>query len=158
MDLTVVPKAPNMLEPVDILLVEDYEPDARLIALLLRKNRIANKLHVLRDPIEVLDFLFGRGAHRQRSSGNPLGVVLLDIHLPKMDGWELLRQIRENDQTKHLPVIMLSGYLFPDDIEKARQWGAIGCLLKPLAFDKLRELLTEAGFGWFLTAPNLLPK
>jgi CheY-like chemotaxis protein len=147
-----------MLEPVDMLLVEDYEPDARLIGLLLRKNRIANKLHILRDPIEALDFLFGRGAHRQRSPGNPLGAVLLDVHLPKMDGWNLLRQIRENDQTQHLPVIMLSGNLFPDDVERAQQLGANGCLLKPVVFEKLRELLTEAGFGWSFTAPNLLPK
>ncbi len=153
-ELKVSPEIPDMAEPVEILLVEDYEPDARLIALLLKKHRVANKLHHVRDPGEALDFVFGRGAHRHRGPDHPVGVVLVDIHLPKMDGWEVLRQIRQDDRTNQLSVILLSGYLFPDDFEKARQMGASGCLLKPVSFDKLRDALTESGFEWSITAPE----
>lgn len=139
-----------MSEPVEILLVEDYEPDAQLISILLKKHRIANKIHFARDGSEALDFVFCRGAHRERRFDHPPGVVLLDIRLPKLDGWEVLRQIRQDPRTRNLPVVIMSGSLFAEDLEKARHVGALGCLAKPIRFETLRDLLTESGFTWLL--------
>lgn len=139
-----------MPKPVEILLVEDYEPDAQLIAILLKKHRIANKVHFVRDGGEALDFIFGRGARIDYGFKQSPGVVLLDIRMPKMDGWEVLRQIKQDPQTRNIPVVMLSGSLFEEDLEKARQLGVLGCLTKPVQFEKLRDLLTEAAFTWLL--------
>ncbi len=140
-----------MSKPVEILLVEDYEPDAQLILILLKKNRIANKVQLVRDGAEALDFVFCRGAYHKRTMENLPGVVLLDIRLPKMDGWEVLRQIRQDKRTFNIPVVMLSGSMFTPDLQKGKQLGALGCLPKPMQFEKLRDLLKDTGFVWSIT-------
>ncbi len=151
----VSPGSHDMPEPVEILLVEDYEPDAQLILILLKKHQIANKVRFVRDGGEALDFMFCRGAYRDRSFEHPPGVVLLDIRMPKMDGLEVLSQIRQHPQTRQVPVVMLSGSLFPEDLAKARRLGALGCIPKPLQFEKLRDLLAESGFTWLLMSQAL---
>src|SRR5689334_14293899 len=148
--LMFLPGSHSMSEPVEILLVEDYEPDTQLVSILLKKNRIANKVHLVRDGGEALDFLFCRGKYTNRSFDKPPGVILLDIRLPKLDGWEVLRQLRQDPRTSSIPVVMLSGSVFAGDLEKARQFGVLGCLPKPIQFEKLRELLTESRFVWLL--------
>ncbi|HZQ47099.1 MAG TPA: response regulator [Verrucomicrobiae bacterium] len=144
-----------MSEPVEILLVEDYEPDAQLVSILLKRNRIANKVHLVRDGGEALDFLFCRGAYHRRSFEHPPGVVLLDIRLPKLDGWEVLHRLRQDPRTSRIPVVIMSGSIYAEDMEKGKQLGALGCLSKPVPFEKLRELLTESGFVWLLLGQQL---
>ena len=143
-----------MTERAEILLVEDYEPDARLIALLLQRNGVTNKLHIVRDAVEALDFILERGEPKNQSAKCCLGVVLVDIHLPKMDGWDVLRQIKQNAPTRDIAVIMLSGHVFPEDEQQAGELGALGCLVKPVAFDKLRDLLSDAGISLIITRPG----
>ena len=144
-----------MPKPVDILLVEDYEPDAQLILILLKKNRIANKVQLVRDGAEALDYVFCRGAYQKRSFDHPPGVVLLDIRLPKMDGWEVLRQIRQDKRTGSIPVIMLSGSLFTPDLQKGKQLGALGCITKPMQFEKLPVICSRnTGFAWSVTGQD----
>jgi CheY-like chemotaxis protein len=137
-----------MKEPFEILLVEDYEPDVQLMLRLFRKNRIANRLHVVHDGIQALDFVFCRGAFRQRTSGNPPLVVLLDIRLPKVDGWEVLRQIRNDPRTRQTQVIMISGSPFSAEQDKARQLNTHACLVKPVRIEDLREALASFGYVW----------
>lgn len=147
-----------MSEPVEILLVEDYEPDTQLVSILLKKNRIANKVHLVRDGGEALDFMFCRGKYNNRGFDQPPGVILLDIRLPKLDGWEVLRQLRQDPRTSRIPVVVMSGSMYAEDVKKGEQLGALGFLSKPIQFEKLRELLTEYGFVWLLLGQQSLEK
>lgn len=146
-----------MTKPAEIVLIEDYEPDILLLLILLRKNRIGNKVHVIRDGAEAQDFLFGRRAHLARSLEHSPLVVLLDTRLPKVDGWEVLRQLKQEPRTRHIPVITLSGSMFTNDCEASRQLGAAGCLQKPVRFDELRLILAQFGFQWLLAATSEKP-
>ena len=137
-----------MKEPVEILLVEDYEPDAHFITRLLGKNRVTNKLQIVSDGAAALDFVFCRRAYRTRDIAKPPGVVLLDTRLPKVDGWEILRQIKEDPRTRKIPVIIITGSVFEEDLAKGEALGADGCLAKPVRFEALREVLNRARFVW----------
>ncbi len=137
-----------MKEPVEILLVEDYEPDAHFITRLLGKNRVTNKLHTVMDGAAALDFVFCRRAYRARDFAKPPGVVLLDTRLPKVDGWEVLRQMKEDARTCKIPVIIITGSVFEEDLAKGEALGADGCLAKPLRFEEFREILNRVGFVW----------
>src|SRR5689334_2933944 len=99
---------PVMPVPFEILFIEDYEPDVKLLLLLLKRHRIMNKVHVIDNGAEALDFLFCRGKHANRITEPLPGVVLLDIRIPKVDGLEALQQIKMNPATHNVPVIMLS--------------------------------------------------
>lgn len=142
-----------MVVAPEILLAEDYEPDVQLALILFKKNRIGNEIHVVRDGSEALDFVFCRGAHEDRTFDNLPGVVLLDIRLPKVDGWEVLRRIKQDPRTAKISVIMASGSLFANELQKSRSLGATGCLEKPLKLDALRKSLLHAGFRWFMADP-----
>jgi two-component system response regulator len=141
-----------MAEEFEIVLVDDYQPDVQLALRMFKRNRIANKIHVVHDGALALDFMFCRGAHRQRHFSNPPGVVLLDVRLPKVDGWETLHQLKKDPRTRNIPVLMLSGSLLADEQEKARQMGALGCLQKPIRFEQLRKALAASGFVWSIVA------
>lgn len=139
-----------MPEPVEILIVEDYGPDAQLLLLLLKRNRIANKVQVVHDGCAALDFIFCRGAYATNSLEPLPRVVFLDIRLPKVDGWEVLSQIKRDPRTRGIIVIMLSGSLFPQELTMARQLGADGCIAKPSNAEELRQALGLCGFAWTL--------
>ncbi|MDB6016584.1 MAG: response regulator receiver protein [Pedosphaera sp.] len=137
-----------MAEKFEIVVVDDYQSDVQLVLRMFKRNRIANKIHVVHDGVEALDFVFCRGAYSNRSLINPPGVILLDIRLPKLDGWETLRQIKSDPRTRNIPVLMISGLSSADEQEKARQMGALGCIEKPIRFEQLREALVASGFVW----------
>src|SRR6478672_10110981 len=94
--------------PIDILLVEDNLDDIDLTLYALKRNNLANAVHVLRDGEEALDFIFCRGAYADRSFNDPPKVVLLDLKLPKVDGLEVLRAIKADPRTKAVPVVMMT--------------------------------------------------
>jgi two-component system response regulator len=142
-----------MVVTPEILLAEDYEPDVRLAFILFKKNRIANRIHVVRDGQEALDFVFCRGAYADRTFDQLPQVALLDIRLPKVDGWEVLRQIKQNPRTSKISVIMTSGSVFANEIQKSESLGAAGCLEKSFKFETLREILARAGLRWFMAEP-----
>ena len=143
-----------MLQPVEILVVEDYESDAHLLQLLLKRHHILNKTHVVTDGSSALDFLFARGAYANRA-GEPFpGVVIMDIRLPKLDGWEVLRQIRQNPYTRDLPVIIMSGSLLERENVTAQELGANACLSKPFNIQILRDALNKCGFSWAIAEPE----
>jgi two-component system response regulator len=107
-----------------ILLVEDNQNDEELTLRALKKSQILNRVVVVRDGVEALDYLFSRGSHASRPSNEIPQVILLDLKLPKIDGLEVLRAIRADDRTKLLPVVVLTSSLEDQDLIKSYGLGA----------------------------------
>jgi two-component system response regulator len=142
-----------MIEPFEVLLVEDYAPDAQYLLRLLRKHLATERIQLVWNGAQALDYVFQRGVHRRSASDGLPFVVLLDIRLPKVDGWEVLRRIKADPRTSHVPVILVSGSLFDEEREKARALGAAACMLKPVHIEELQDVLAHAGLAcWMATA------
>jgi CheY-like chemotaxis protein len=140
---------------VEILLVEDSDQDAELALRALRKNNISNKITRLRDGEEALDFLFGRGEFEGRSIHNIPRVVLLDLKMPKVDGLEVLKAIRENEITEKLPVVMLTSSKEERDLVHSYELGANSYIVKPVEFESFTKSVRDIGFYWMIL--NELP-
>jgi CheY-like chemotaxis protein len=135
---------------VEILLVEDNQTDAELCIRALKKNNLANDLVWVKDGAEALDFLFARGSFAGRDVENPPKVVLLDLRLPKVDGLEVLRQVRADDGLKCLPVVILSSSKEDRDIAEGYRLGANSYVSKPVEFDAFAEAVAQLGLYWLL--------
>lgn len=133
-----------------ILLVEDNPDDEALTIRALKKNNIGNHLVVVRDGVEAIDFLFGTGAYKDRDPKDTPQVVLLDLKLPKMDGLEVLRRIRENELTRLLPVVILTSSKEEQDILKGYKLGANSYVRKPVDFDQFVEAVRQLGLYWLV--------
>ncbi|WP_018127226.1 response regulator [Balneola vulgaris] len=140
---------------VEILLVEDSDQDAELALRALKKNNISNKITRLRDGEEALDFLFGRGEFEGRSVHNIPRVVLLDLKMPKVDGLEVLKAIRENEITEKLPVVMLTSSKEERDLVHSYELGANSYIVKPVEFESFTKSVRDIGFYWMIL--NELP-
>ena len=140
----------NHLDAVDILLVEDNSQDAELIIRALKKHNLANRLFTVEDGVEALDFLFGRGQYAQREVGNRPKVVLLDLKLPKLNGLEVLQIIKTDEQTRTIPVVMVTSSREDPDIQTAYELGANSYVVKPVDFDVFLEAMAYLGFYWLL--------
>jgi CheY-like chemotaxis protein len=134
---------------VEILLVEDNDNDAELTTRALRKNKLANNLVRVADGAEALDFLFCRGKHEGAGHTKPK-VVLLDLHLPKIDGIEVLRQIRAEQCTTCLPVVVLTSSREERDIIETYKLRVNSYIVKPVDFDKFTEAVAAVGLYWLL--------
>jgi two-component system response regulator len=141
-----------------ILLVEDNPDDVHLTLRSLKKNNISNPVIVARDGVEALDYLFCRGSYAGRDPDHLPVVVLLDIKLPKIDGIEVLKQLRENAQTKLLPVVILTSSREEQDILNGYRFGANSYVRKPVDFVEFNEAIRHLGLYWLLwnEAPPLL--
>jgi len=128
-----------------ILLVEDNPDDEVLTLRALKKNNIMNDVVVARDGIEALDYLFGTGAHAGRDLSAMPQVVLLDLKLPKVDGFEVLRKLREDQCTKLLPVVILTTSNEEQDRLKGYGLGANSFVRKPVEFDRFIEAVRQLG-------------
>jgi CheY-like chemotaxis protein len=137
-------------DEVEILLVEDNPDDLDLALLALRKNHIANKIHVVRDGEEALDFLFCRGAFKDRSFENPPRVVLLDLKLPKVDGLEVLREVKSDPRTKAVPVVVMTSSREQRDMVDGYHLGVNSYIQKPVDFNEFREIIKQLGFYWLV--------
>jgi DNA-binding response OmpR family regulator len=137
-------------DDVEILLVEDSASDEELTIHAFRKYNLTNKLQVVRDGEEALDFIFCRGAFAARKIDNGPKVVLLDIKLPKVDGLTVLRQIKGDDRTKHIPVVMLTSSQEERDVVDGYQFGANSYIVKPVGFEQLTEAVREIGLYWLI--------
>jgi two-component system response regulator len=137
-------------EPGSILLVEDNPDDVALTLRAFEREHLANQVHVAVDGPEALDFLFARGRHAARA-GKPLPqVVLLDLKLPKVDGLEVLREIRSNPRTQLLPVVVLTSSIEETDVARAYGLGANGYIRKPVDFREFVEAARQLGMYWLL--------
>jgi CheY-like chemotaxis protein len=147
------------MEEKIILLVEDNPNDVALTERALRKARIASKLVVTKDGVEALDYLFGTGTWAERDLNSMPQVILLDLKLPKIDGMEVLRQIRVDERTKLLPVVILTSSKEEKDIINGYALGANSYIRKPVSFNQFAEAVRQLGLYWLvLNEPPPLAK
>jgi len=137
-------------DEVEILLVEDNPADVELTLHALRHNNLANRIQVMRDGEEALDFIFCRGAYDRRDCDRQPKLILLDLKLPKVDGIEVLRQIKANLRTRPIPVIVLTSSKEEKDMVQSYQLGVNSYIQKPVDFDQFREMVKQLGLYWLL--------
>ena len=133
-----------------ILLVEDNADDRLLTIRALKRSNIANSIDEVKDGQEALDFLFAKGDYAHREPKDLPQVVLLDLKLPKLDGLEVLKRIRENPITQHLPVVVLTSSKEQQDIVSSYQLGANSYVRKPVDFNEFAEAARQLGMYWLL--------
>jgi two-component system response regulator len=133
-----------------ILLVEDNPSDEKLTVRAFSKSNIANEVVVTRDGVEALDYLFGTGTYAGRDPNNLPAIVLLDLSLPRVDGLEVLRRIREDDRTRFLPVVILTSSKEEADIVRGYSLGANAYVRKPVDFKEFAEAARTLGLFWLL--------
>jgi len=135
---------------MEILLVEDNPEDVELTLHALRLNNLANPISVVRDGEEALNFLFCRGPYAHRNFDNPPRVVLLDLKLPKVDGLEVLREIKNDPRTKPIPVVILTTSREEEDLVKGYQLGVNCYIQKPVDFNQFRKTVEQLGLFWLV--------
>jgi two-component system response regulator len=135
---------------IEILLVEDNPADVELALHALRKNKLANHVQVARDGEEALDFVFCRGAYTSRRIDRPPKLILLDLKLPKVDGLEVLRQLKNDSRTKGIPVVVLTSSKEESDLVQSYQLGVNSYIQKPVDFDQFRETVKQLGLYWLV--------
>jgi two-component system, response regulator len=135
---------------VELLLVEDDPNDVELTLIALRKHKLANKIHVVRDGEEALDFLFSRGPYAGRSSNGPPKVILLDLKLPKVSGLEVLRAIKEDSRTRSVPVVVLTSSREQRDMVEGYRLGVNSYIQKPIDFEQFQATIRDLGYYWLV--------
>ncbi len=138
------------VDAVEILFVEDNPNDIELTLRALKKQNLANQVHVVRDGAEALDFLFCKGAYSKRKIENGPKLVLLDLKLPKVDGLEVLRKIKSDERTKVIPVVVLTSSREERDIVESYKLGVNSYMVKPVDFDKFIQSVSELGLYWLV--------
>jgi two-component system response regulator len=140
----------DAMNAVDILLVEDNPQDAELTIRSLRKQNLANRVTTVEDGAEALDFIFCRGKYATRDIGHSPKVVLLDLKLPKVNGLEVLRAIKQDDRTRSIPVVVVTSSREDPDIKTAYALGANSYVVKPVDFEAFAEAVCKLGLYWLL--------
>ncbi len=141
---------------VEILLVEDNPDDVELALFALKKNNLANKIQIVRDGEEALDFLFCRGVFAGRSFDHPPRVVLLDLKLPKVDGLEVIRELKKDARTRPIPIVVMTSSNQQKDMVEGYQLGVNSYIQKPVDFDQFRQIIKDLGFYWLVI--NQIPR
>lgn len=139
---------------MEILLVEDNPIDVELTKNAFQKAQITNPLHVVGDGEAALDFVFARGSHSDRSNAGPPQLVLLDLNLPKKSGLEVLRELKGDQRTQNIPVIILTISDRERDIEECRRLGAETYIVKPVSFQNFSKVTTLLSLSWMLVEPS----
>lgn len=134
----------------EILLVEDSEADEKLTVLAFRRGGVANDLAIVRDGAEAIEYLFATGRYAGRDPKELPQLVLLDLKLPRVDGFDVLRRIREHPSTKLLPVVVLTSSVEEEDIVRSYALGANAYVRKPVEFSQLTEAAKALGLSWVL--------
>ena len=138
-----------MVEPKKILVAEDDENDAELVLKALERYNIANEVVVVEDGAEALDYLHRRGDYETRAEGNPI-LVLLDIKMPRVDGLEVLREIRADERLKMIPAVILTSSRQEGDLLAGYQLGVNAYVVKPVDFNEFVEAVRELGVFWVM--------
>lgn len=140
-----------------ILLVEDNEDDEVLTLRALKKNNIANEVVIARDGAEALDFMFGTGAHAGRDTSEQPQVVLLDLNLPKISGHDVLKRVRADARTRHLPIVVLTSSKEDEDVLSSYTNGANAYVRKPVEFGQFTEAVKTLGLFWLILNERVPP-
>ena len=133
-----------------ILLVEDNPDDITLTLRALKKNSIFNEVVVAKDGVEALDYLFGTGIYAGRDTSVMPVVTLLDLKLPKIDGFEVLKRVRSSERTKLIPIVILTSSKEESDLINGYSLGANSYIRKPVDFEQFTEAIRELGLYWIL--------
>ena len=136
-----------MSELKRILLAEDSAADVELTLEALGQNRLANEVVVVRDGAAALDYLYRRGEHADRPEGNP-AVVLLDLKMPKVDGLQVLKQVKADETLRHVPIVMLTSSREEQDLVESYRLGVNGYVVKPVDFGRFVEAVKQLGMFW----------
>jgi CheY-like chemotaxis protein len=139
-----------MNHEVEILLVEDNPDDAKLVIQSLKENHLANNLVHLKDGGEALDFIFARGPYEQRDAQEIPRVILLDLKMPKIDGLEVLKQLKANEKTKAIPIVIMTSSENERDLMESRSLGVNSYVVKPVEFGSFAKIVAELGMYWLL--------
>ncbi|HEV2177779.1 MAG TPA: response regulator [Terriglobia bacterium] len=135
---------------IEILLVEDSPADVELTLYALRRHCVANRIHVARDGEEALNFVFCRGEYGKRSIAEAPRLILLDLKLPKVDGHEVLKAIKEDPRTRAIPVVILTSSKEEKDLCASYELGVNSYVQKPVDFEEFRQTVTKLGLYWLL--------
>lgn len=144
-----------MNREVEILLVEDNMSDAELSIRALRKNNLANKLVHVKDGAEALDFIFAQGEYKGRKKEEYPRLILLDLKMPKVNGLEVLERLKSDEQTKKIPIVVLTSSKEDPDIKKCYDLGVNSYVVKPVEFTSFMDVVTQLGMYWMLLNENL---
>lgn len=141
-----------MISPnaVEILLIEDNPHDAELALRALKKHGLTNKVQLLQDGAEALDFIFATGAFANRNINARPKVIFLDLKLPKVDGLEVLRRVKEDARTRSIPVVVMTSSQEEQDIVESYRLGVNSYIVKPVDFDKFVQSVADLGLYWLL--------
>ncbi|MGZ9225429.1 MAG: response regulator [Anaerolineales bacterium] len=135
-------------ESVFVMLIEDNVDHAELVVRTLQEHQIANKVRHFLDGQSALDYLFQRGEYSDPDTNPRPHVILLDLHLPRLDGMDVLKAIKEEDDLKTIPVVVLTTSESEKDVARAYYHHANSYLVKPVGFEEFRKLMDELGFYW----------
>lgn len=138
------------MEAKKILLVDDDPRDIKLVLNSLAEHHLANDVAVARDGAEALDYLYRRGQFADRPDGHPV-VVFLDLKMPKIDGQEVLRQVKSDPELKAIPIVVLTSSREEQDLVESYSHNANAYVVKPVAFESFVEVVKQLGLFWVLT-------
>jgi CheY-like chemotaxis protein len=136
---------------IDILLVDDSPEDVDLTLHALRAENLANRVFIARDGEEALEFLFCSGPHVQRSFDHPPKLILLDLKLPKVDGMQVLKEVKGDERTRTIPVVLMTSSREERDMVSGYSLGVNSYLQKPVDFDEFRKMVKLLGLYWLVT-------
>lgn len=145
-----------MKNDYEIVIIEDNPDDAELMVRALKKNNLVNSLVVLEDGEHALEYIFCKGRYINKDSMYSPKVIFLDLKLPKVDGLDVLKQLKSNEETKKIPVVIVTSSKEDPDISKAYALGANSYVVKPVNFDNFVETVNQLGLYWLLV--NEKPK
>jgi len=140
----------GMDDNVEILLVEDNPSDVELTLRALKKNHLANKVLVVTDGAQALDFIFHTGAYAGRGTEKHPKIILLDLKLPKVNGIEVIRKIKSDEKAKVIPIIVLTSSEEEKDVTESYGLGVNSYIVKPVDFDKFAKTVADIGLYWLL--------
>jgi two-component system, response regulator len=140
----------DALNEIEILLVEDNPADVELALHALRKNKLANHVQVARDGEEAVEFVFCQGVYSSRRIDRPTKLILLDLKLLKVDGLEVLRQLKSDSRTKSIPVVVLTSSKEETDLVQSYRLGVNSYIQKPVDFDQFRDTVKQLGLYWLV--------
>ncbi len=136
--------------PIEVLLIEDNPNDVEMTLYAFEQYRLSNRIHVVRDGAEALDFIFGAGVYAGRNVEDVPRVILLDLKLPKVDGIEVLRRLKSDPRTRGIPVVVMTSSREERDVVETYKLGANSYIVKPLDFVKFTEAVRQVGLYWLL--------